>query len=124
MMTKTPVLGIPRSASEPEQKTGSTRRHPRLTLPVRCWIYDGQHTVYLRVHDVSAGGLSVRAPVPFAANKDVELRLELPGNRQVRARGQVVWVRQGAVEGPLMGARFVEFFDGESDLLKLLDRRP
>jgi hypothetical protein len=124
MMTKTPVLGIPRYAGRQESKTGTTRRHPRLPLPVRCWIFDGKHTVYLRVHDLSLGGLSVRAPVPFIASTQVELKLELPGNRHVRARGQVVWVRHGAEAGPLMGARFVEFFDGQSELERLFDRAP
>ena len=98
------------------------RRHPRLELPARCWIEDGEHTVYLRVHDVSRGGLSVRAPVPFQPAGAVEMRLELPGGRLVRVRGEVVWTRPdgGEASGPRMGARFLEFVEGEEDLYRLL----
>jgi hypothetical protein len=98
------------------------RRHPRLPLPARAWIEDGRHTYYVRVHDVSAGGLSVRAPVPFEASDCVELRLELPGGVQVRARGEIIWVRsnRGGESGPRMGARFLEFHEGEEALYKLL----
>ena len=101
----------------------SKRRHPRLQLPIRCWIADGMHTVYLRVHDVSAGGLSVRAPVAFEPQHDVEVRLELPGGRVARLRGRVVWVRREAeVTGPRMGAQFVEVLDGADDLFNLVGR--
>ncbi|HWE27165.1 MAG TPA: PilZ domain-containing protein, partial [Polyangia bacterium] len=41
------------------------RRHRRVEVGVRCWITNERHTVYLRLHDLSLGGLSVRAPVPF-----------------------------------------------------------
>jgi hypothetical protein len=93
------------------------RRHPRLELGLRCWIGDARHTLYLQLHDVSRGGLSVRAPVPFAPATPIEVGLELPDGRQVRARGEVVWVRGTPGEaGPRMGARFVEFLEGESDL--------
>jgi hypothetical protein len=100
------------------------RRHRRVELGVRCWLTNDRHTVYLRLHDVSMGGLSVRAPVPFAPSGLVEVGLELPGGRKVRARGEIVWVRQRAPEastlGPLMGARFVEFTEGEAELNTLL----
>jgi hypothetical protein len=101
----------------------SKRRHPRHQLPIRCWIADGVHTVYLRVHDVSAGGLSVRAPVAFEPQHVVEVRLELPGGRLARLSGRVVWVRHDAeVSGPRMGAEFVEVIDGGDDLFSLVGR--
>jgi hypothetical protein len=64
----------------------------------------------------------VRAPVPFAPSGQIEVGLELPGGRRVRARGEVVWVRpSSAVEsGPRMGARFIEFVEGEEELYQLL----
>ena len=114
-MTRTPVGGVPEH---------DTRRHPRVRLAARCWIGDGQRTVYMRVHDLSRGGLSVRAPVPFAPTDPVELRLELPGGRTARARGEIVWVRPpsepGDESGARMGARFVEWLAGEEDLYNLL----
>ena len=100
------------------------RRWPRVPLAARAWIEDGHHTMYVRVHDVSRGGLSVRAPVPFAAADAVEVRLELPGGVVVRARGEIMWVKPepGETSGPRMGARFLEFHDGEEALFKLLGR--
>jgi hypothetical protein len=60
---------------EAEPSFAEKRRYPRLQLPVRCWMADGLHTVYARVHDVSLGGLSLRSPVPFAPDAEVELAL-------------------------------------------------
>jgi hypothetical protein len=103
---------------------GETRRYPRVELPARCWIEDGEHTFYLRVHDVSRGGLSVRAPTPFEKSHQIVLRLELPGERTVRARAEVVWVRDSPAaelaSGARMGARFLEFIEGEEDLYEIL----
>jgi hypothetical protein len=98
------------------------RRHPRLEVAVRCWITDERHTVYLRLHDISRGGLSVRAKVPFAPAGKIEVGMELPGGRRVRARGEVVWVRPQSTgeTGPRMGARFLDFLEGEEDLYQLL----
>jgi hypothetical protein len=108
----------------PSPPHGETRRHPRIELPARCWIEDGEHTLYLRVHDVSRGGLSVRAPTPFSASHQIVLRLELPGQRTVRARAEVVWVRDSPAaelaSGARMGARFLEFLEGEEDLYDVL----
>jgi len=109
----------PKPPSEPPREQ---RRHPRFELAVRCWITDSRHTLYLRVHDISKGGLSVRAPVPFAPSGRIEVGLELPGGRRVRAHGEVVWVRSSTAteSGPRMGARFLEFVEGEEDLYQLL----
>ena len=92
---------------------------------MRCWITDSRHTLYLRVHDISRGGLSVRAPVPFAPSGKIEVGLELPGGRRVRAHGEVVWVRSSTAteSGPRMGARFLEFVEGEEELYRLLGKR-
>jgi hypothetical protein len=110
----------PKATAEPQREQ---RRHPRFELAVRCWITDSRHTLYLRVHDISRGGLSVRAPVPFAAAGPIEVGLELPGGRRVRIRGEVVWVKPSTSEqesGPRMGARFLEFVEGEEELYQLL----
>jgi hypothetical protein len=109
----------PRVPADPPREQ---RRHPRFELAVRCWITDTRHTLYLRVHDISRGGLSVRAPVPFAPSGQIEVGLELPGGRRVRARGEVVWVRSSSAteSGPRMGAKFLEFVEGEEDLYTLL----
>jgi hypothetical protein len=99
------------------------RRHRRLEVLVRCWIIDPRYTVYLRLHDLSRGGLSVRAPVPFAPASHIDVNLDLPSGARLRARCEVVWVRSGEAgqSGPRMGARFVEFVEGEDHLYALLD---
>jgi hypothetical protein len=110
---------VPKTPPEPAREQ---RRHPRFELAVRCWITDARHTLYLRVHDISRGGLSVRAPVPFAPSGKIEVGLELPGGRRVRVHGEVVWVRpqSGTESGPRMGARFLDFIEGEEELYQLL----
>src|SRR5689334_23221006 len=105
---------LPVVPEPPKLPYSEHRRHRRHELPARCWLVDEGHTLYLRIHDVSAGGLSVRAPVPFHPLETLDMRLELPGGPVVRVRGQVVWVRPGGGEasGPRMGARFLEFVEG------------
>ncbi len=104
----------------PPEPPREQRKHPRFELVLRCWITDARHTLYLRVHDISRGGLSVRAPVPFVPSGKIEVGLELPGGGRVRARGEVVWVRPSTASGPRMGAKFLEFVEGEDDLYQLL----
>lgn len=118
-----PTLDSDPSAPKlPPEPPREQRKHPRLELSVRCWITDARHTLYVRVHDISRGGLSVRAPVPFTPSGKIEVGLELPGGRRVRMRGEVVWVRSAsAVEsGPRMGARFLDFVEGEEEFYDLL----
>ena len=76
----------PRAPAEPPREQ---RRHPRFELAVRCWITDARHTLYLRVHDISRGGLSVRAPVPFAPSGQIEVGLELPEIGRASCRERV-----------------------------------
>jgi hypothetical protein len=106
------------------------RRHPRRALAVHCWIRDDRHTVYARLHDVSLGGLSIRAPILFRPDAELELAIVLASDDEptamsavaVRARGRVVWVR-AAAEGPgtaRMGAQFVEILEGEAALRRLV----
>ena len=114
---RTPKIETFEAPSEKETPTVEQRRHRRVEVGLRCFIGDARHTLYLRLHDVSRGGLSVRAAVPFAPATLIDVGLELPGGRRVRARGEVVWVRAAPGEtGPRMGARFVEFFEGEDEL--------
>ncbi len=113
-----PTLGsdpaLPRAPGEPPTEK---RRHPRRDLAIRCWITDARHTLYLRVHDISRGGLSVRARVPFSPSHPIEVGIELPDGHRVRVRSEVVWVRSSSSgeSGARMGARFVEFVEGEAE---------
>ena len=110
----------PSAPKPPPEPPREKRRHPRIELAVRCWITDARHTLYLRIHDISRGGLSVRAPVPFSPSGKIEVGLELPDGRRVRAKGEVVWVRAAVEAGPRMGAKFLEFVEGEEELFRLL----
>jgi hypothetical protein len=107
------------------------RCHPRRHPAVRCWIRDGGHTLYARVHDVSLGGLSIRAPVPFEPRTELELALMVgidpskpDSETLIRARGRAVWVRVDPVDGmggaPRMGAEFLDILDGEPLLRRLV----
>ncbi len=121
------------------------RRFPRRQLAVRCWIGDGHNTIYARLHDLSIGGLSLRAPVPFLPNTELEVALIMQGSiedprgrNSIRARGRVVWARRAdgigrtsptiaqrvltRPSGPRMGAEFVEFLEGETLLRRLIER--
>ena len=122
-------MGLP-PGDEPPSNWSEKRRHPRRALAVHCWIRDARHTVYARLHDVSLGGLSIRAPILFRPNAELELAIVLAGdettsavsNVAVRARGRVVWVR-AAAEGPgnaRMGAQFVDILEGEAALRRLV----
>ena len=115
-------LDPPAEELSPEPPVNNRRRFPRLQLPLRCWLIGGSHTMYLRVHDVSRDGLSVRAPVPFHPADQLTVRLELADGINVEARAEVVWTRavaEGAT-GPRMGARFVEVSKGKAALHEAL----
>ena len=90
------------------------RQCPRRLTTARCWISDEVHTAYLRMHDISLGGLSVGAPLPFSPDSEIEVRIELPFGREVRARGKVVWRKDMR-----LGARFVEILAGQTELDEL-----
>jgi hypothetical protein len=115
-------LALPEDGAGDGAPAVEKRRHPRVDLPVRCWIMNERHTLYLRLHDLSRGGLSVRAPVPFVPTGRIDVGMELPTGRRLRAHGEIVWVRTGEYgeSAPRMGLRFVEFVEGEEDLCALL----
>jgi len=124
-------LGAPLpDASDAPSGWSEKRRHPRRALAVHCWIRDDRHTVYARLHDVSLGGLSIRAPILFRPDAELELAIMLASDDTpsatsavaVRARGRVVWVRAAAeVPGNArMGARFVDILEGEAALRRLV----
>jgi len=135
---------LPIALSDEDLAFAEKRRRPRRQLSVRCWMGDGSHTVYARVHDVSLGGLSIRVPVPFSPNTKLDLALVLAGGEvdnpngevAIRASGRVVWVREpfpiaptrraerSALRpgAPRMGAEFVQFVDGEALFRRLVAR--
>jgi hypothetical protein len=123
----TPKLGFEDlrapSTARPPAPAVEHRRWPRHRLSMRCWLTGRGHTRYLRLHDLSLGGLSVRAPMPFRRAGKLEVVIELGAGRVLKARGEVVWVRERlpGLRQPSMGARFLEFLEGETELEALLD---
>ena len=101
------------SNSSDGDSAGETQRrqYPRRPTTAHCWITDPYHTAYLRMQDISLGGLSVGALLPFPTESEIEVRIELPFGRQVRARGYVVWRKDMR-----LGARFLEILEGQGDL--------
>lgn len=110
--------GEPEAIADPSDR----RQYPRVPVPIRFWIDDGHHTVYLRPYDVSRGGLSLRASAPFQRADELHVRVELPDGGEVHASGEVVWVKRltDTTEGPRLGARFLQFLQGEERFYQLL----
>ena len=82
------------------------------------------HGLLAASQSVARRPLGARADAVRAA-PPVELTLELPSGETVRARGEVVWVKPDnppAGGGPKMGARFLEFLEGEEELYRVLGR--
>jgi len=88
------------------------RRHLRLPTHRRALFDTRERAVFTKLHDISQGGLSVRAPMPFRHGE--ELVVTLGG---VRVRVQVQWAN--AQPGGGMGFRIVEVLDGGEELLTL-----
>lgn len=104
-------IELPLTDAVPAPDYREKRRHVRRQLGVRCWMADGASTLYARVHDVSTGGLSIRAPVAFRPGTQLELSLVVGSTIAARAIGRVVWVSARA-GGARMGAEFVRFEHG------------
>lgn len=120
-------MSTPRIEAPPENGADRTpperelRRHQRWSMPLHCWISSGDHTVYLRVYDLSRGGLSVRAPLPFLRARRVDVRVELTSGKVVSTRAEVVWKRR-TESGPSFGVKFTTFRQGKQALFAALKR--
>ena len=89
-------------------------RRAQLRQPTRRRaLFDAkQRTVFTKLHDISEGGLSVRAPMPFQHGEELIVTLE-----DVRVRVQVQWTLTHPRAG--MGFRIVEVLGGGEQLLTL-----
>ena len=74
------------------------RRHPRMPSRVRVWVTCPARTLFVHVHDVSAGGMGVHVPSGFQRGDEVTCLLN--GDNVERA-AVVAWV-----EGPAFGLRY------------------
>jgi hypothetical protein len=88
------------------------RRHLRQRIHRRALFDTKQRAVFTRLHDISEGGLSVRAPMPFAPGEELVVTLG-----DVRVRVQVRWTNERPRVG--MGFRILEVLDGGEEFLTL-----
>ena len=92
------------------------RRHPRRRSRERAWFESDDRAVYLKLHDISKEGLSVRAPMPFHVGDEIVVTIG-----DLRVRVEVRWIAGRPHAG--MGCRFVEVIEGER-ALETLTRDP
>ena len=91
------------------------RRYRRFPSGLKCWLTCEARLVYVRLRDLSRGGLGLRAPTNFAAGDAAEAIVEDPARQQsLRARCEIVWSHpdEDHPDHTGTGVRFVEILDG------------
>lgn len=72
------------------------RAHPRLEVPLRCWLDDGDVPRFASMRDVSMQGARVQTACPPEAGSFVIVRFKLgESSPEVEARARVVWSSAG-----------------------------
>jgi hypothetical protein len=109
-------LAVPHASPVPApaapHEIDERRRHRRRRSFERAWFDSKTRAVYVRLWDISRGGVSVRGAMPFSDGET--LTVTLGG---VRVRAEVSWRSERPVAGT--GFRFVEVLDGEDELIAL-----
>ena len=95
------------------------RKHPRVLIKAHSWVRYGMQTVYLRVRDLSRGGIGLVTPMPFYPAGEVEFEIEFPGGRAMVARGEVMWAQ--TQPDLRIGARFTKIIKGQDVLESLTE---
>jgi Tfp pilus assembly protein PilZ len=97
--------------------TTGTRKFERFPTNLRCWLRARGRTVYVRLRDISRGGVGLRTSTNFSRGDHAELVLEQTRPpATMHARAEVVWSHPDP-ENPDhagTGLRFVEIVEGES----------
>ena len=104
-----------------DRRRATRRRSAR--FPLQIWVEEhrGEDTYFLRVANISAGGLSLDAAMPHPLGAAVTLAFTLPGgHKPVTARGRVANIGGGRA-GLGMGIQFTEIEgDGERSVRRCL----
>ena len=84
------------------------RKHERVPTQLRCWCEGDNVTLYVRITNLSEGGLFVRTSTPLACGAQAVVRLTPGGDPELQARATVVWLREEVERAypPGMGLRF------------------
>jgi Tfp pilus assembly protein PilZ len=91
------------------------RKHPRFPSQLHCWLRGPARQVYVRLRDLSLGGVALRAPTTFVRGDQAEVVVEDPHRGiNLRARGEVVWTHPDPEhpEHTGTGVRFVQILAG------------
>ncbi|HEY3354801.1 MAG TPA: PilZ domain-containing protein [Polyangia bacterium] len=91
------------------------RKHTRYPSQLRCWLRGPARQVYVRLRDISRGGLGLRAPTTFPRGEVAEVLVEDPRRGvALRARGEVVWTHPDPdhPDHTGTGIRFLEVTEG------------
>jgi len=96
------------------------RKHERYPSRLRCWCESENITLYVRIANLSEGGLFLQTNTPMEAGRRTLLRLSGRDVREVMAEAVVVWNRpQRQEKGPPgMGLKFEELDSGALALLR------
>jgi uncharacterized protein (TIGR02266 family) len=95
------------------------RRYGRSVSQLRCWCEAQDVTLYVRVGNLSEGGLFLRTSTPLARGSRTRLSLRQGESQELRATATVVWTREEDEEGPAgMGLVFDELDEEARERLR------
>jgi Tfp pilus assembly protein PilZ len=90
------------------------RRHSRQSVELPVLVSDAANRVKAGIRfgaaDVSAGGAFLRSDLLFEVGEILNLQIDLPPNRRIKAVGRVVRVSRGTAQDRLAGMG-IEFVD-------------
>ncbi|HJZ88163.1 MAG TPA: PilZ domain-containing protein [Polyangia bacterium] len=85
------------------------RQHPRHRSSLMIWLSSPERSLYVRLHDLSLGGLGLRVPTCLVRGQAIEIALTLPDGAEIGGRAVVAWVRPEGAPGA--GLRLLETTD-------------
>ncbi|MFZ5471906.1 MAG: TIGR02266 family protein [Myxococcota bacterium] len=105
------------------------RRHKRVLSRLRCWCEGQNVTLFVRIGDLSEGGLFLRTSTPLERGTKALLRFQVGEAAEVETRATVMWARgDGEEQPPGMGLQFEELAPGTRELIRRLvegsEKRP
>lgn len=92
------------------------RRALRAPSRIQAELLAPRHLAGLVASSIGSGGIGLLLPENVPLGTEVELSLAVEGRGSLRARGQVVYVREGAETG----VAFTDLLQGDRELLEAL----
>jgi Tfp pilus assembly protein PilZ len=98
------------------------RTDVRMPVSGRCWCEGPEAAQYLKVGDVSTGGIFIDTHFPLSVGETVTVRWDIPGaDGEHKALMQVVWKSNGNGDRsrqPGMGLKFLEICDDTAEAIR------